>query len=248
MAGESTSKWMIIGTWVIAISTLVSVFITSNKMEQQVDELKKSNDLEWRPKLYVDHLKESYNFWYILMDKNKVDTITIAFDSMNINKSEFLNVEYLSAKFLRDVKLKNKGKLPLFVKSIVSSTITDYEWEQNYYKDPKRLVQHLIRSIEKNTIDRDFIIEPDSFKVLNGLGYGRTIPKDKFLSRLKSKDSFIFYTYTYVQYEDVFENKYDCIYMLAGTFNFDIIGDYIHVSDTIRNVYLEKFQWDVYFK
>jgi hypothetical protein len=245
---DNNPKWMLITNEIIAIAgvlaalgAIATAIISGIYFQIQTDEMKKATQLEWRPYLNLDIESPKFSFYHVLGNEINDSTKAIPLDLITIDEPKYKDYKYLFFKFDFGYKCKNTGKTPLRIRRNIFSAFTENDWNQIYNKSEIALVDS-IRAI-KNTIvfSADYVIPPDSASLIT---QNKTINKIFTKSDLNAIDnSFRMYSYWYIEYEDMMDNKYNLLLIYCNAF--EVSFEQKRLQFLFRGTSLEKLRWDI---
>ncbi len=240
------NTWLVWGTWMLVIISGISVWITKSKMEDQVGEIRKSTERQWRPSavLYSD----SYEFdsWYLAGETEDIKSmIRLPLSEVKLGSSKWFGVKYFSFVTPRKLWLKNLGESPLRITNRVFSAISQEEWKVYYEKSAERLLERIMPELSPPEIET--IVLPGDSLFFDEKAIMRQVLKVVFESHV-ADGSIVVYPYSYIEYENVFDathKKYNVILLRTGGLplwgRFQVtqvvikVRDQVHVCSTTRN-------------
>ncbi|MCX6835937.1 MAG: hypothetical protein NTW07_12590 [candidate division Zixibacteria bacterium] len=230
---------------------------TLELMKRQTEILTKESVRRFRPFPIINltNAGRAFPIYGILPPDGRKDTITIK----DINLVSHGSPEWDGRKTVALVvdnitfEIKNSGNSPLYITGRDIGGITHSEWFNKYNKSDEVVCR---MALEKSTFwhpDIDLLVMPDStVKVpLSQAMAVRTMNIETFDAYLSPDSSGLpFYVYLYLQYEDLYEETYDAMWMTTYIFDFQTKkndqGKYID-SVILKTPFREKMRWDILF-
>ncbi len=235
------------GTWALVLATLWMAQMTGQAMEDQVSELKKATELQWRPYLNIEHPYVRHDFIYTTGADWSSDTVGLGIDTIPFGSPLYNGVQRVRYSATRRARFWNSGLTPARITHMVSSVISKKEWFEKYGKSVAALVDTLYAQDEVKLWSTDYIVLPDStvdMPLQEGLV--RSMLKEDFEDYVRTDSMVITYPYTYVVYEDFFGHEYNAIYIQHLIQSVSLIADTPLFADTTVRTCLEQYRWDVH--
>jgi hypothetical protein len=235
-------NWMLVATWIIAFAGIGTAITSLVYYQKQIDEMRKATKLEWRPYLNIEFIEPSESFYYcgseISADSNKAYALT----KFKVTDPIFSSVKHLYYEQYYKVRYKNSGKTPLRIIQHNSGIFTEKEWSGFYQKSERVLLDSILAN-QKGEFAVDYIITPDtsidSHKTLK-----QVINIDyKGIDSTGADHNYIFYIYSFVEYEDYFGTKYNTLLILCLIYEDTIINGYLEFN--CKGSIIEKYRWDI---
>ena len=88
-------------------------------MQEQVKEMKKATNLDWRPFLHIMPDSVICSFQYSLLDEDSNKTVTRTFDEIAINSDSYRAVKEILIWSTFTAHLRNIGATPLLIKRML---------------------------------------------------------------------------------------------------------------------------------
>jgi hypothetical protein len=245
---ETDRSQLVRPTWVLAIVTILlfiigglSMMYTKKYMSEEVTELRRATELQWRPFLNISIDSVELGVGY---DLSNSDTIAIrSLDSIRIRSDAYLAVKRFLVEPSTSYDLYNSGATPLRLIRMRKKGISEKEWTDKYSKSCVKLKRDIEKRDDFDSLETDVIILPDStFHSKFGVTGLVKIPIDEYEHSIFENKRFIFYTYIYIEYKDFLDNDYNAIYIMHHTALIDTINGTPEFSHMVNG--LEQYRWD----
>lgn len=240
-----SNVWLVAGTWGLVMVGLVAVWISNQNISEQLAISRTSLQRQWRPYLTIRHEDHAYGFSYRLGETANHDTVSRQLDEIAITSDEYMAVRRVVYAIKRTLFYTNSGATPLRITRMLVSTLSEKEWVSEYGKSAEALVDSIVSRNLPEALETDlFILPRDSTPSRPGMGLGRTLSKSEFECARDSTHRLVLYPYTYVEYEDFFENRYNVLLVEFTIFDLTVVDDFCH-RPIVTNAGIEKYRWDI---
>jgi hypothetical protein len=237
-----TQKWLVIGTWIMAIASLLSIMAAIYFSSRQIDEMKKATQLEFRPYLVFMGGDCSYNFQWRLKDAKSAAIERVPIESLQVNSREYMAVTDVECSFNINHGMANTGRTPFHLIGKKISALTEDEWVNKLKKSENELVKKYCQNRSRH-LSVDLVWVPGDERGSGNSSDTIFINKDKFKNALDSGNEIIIYPYFYAEYADIFDNRYNFLYV--GCDIFKIESNFEGIKLTRGPTLMEKYRWDV---
>ncbi len=246
MTEKSSTNMLIIGTWVIAVSTVISVWLTSSNMADQTAQFERATELQWRPYLTLEQRDMTFNMELFLAETAESDSGTFRkLEEVAMHSTEFMAVKKVKYGFPRSALYRNIGATPMRITATVFSVLTETEWLETYEKDPNQFVKDLQQWKFDFKAETDLVIlAGDSMPSPLQGQVQRFMSKSEFVELEEEDDPLIAYPYAYIEYDDFLGNSYNTLQMFHEFIPIGIVDDFAEFPDSGRGG-LELYRWDV---
>jgi len=246
-----TNRLLVYGTWALVAVTIIIGLLTCDKMGNQVDEMKRATELEWRPFLNIKINGSHQEFYYCLNDSINMSDEWRDLKNINIDTDEYKAVRWLIVENYVSREYWNSGKTPLRITYDRVKSISQEMWLNTFKKDASALMRYVSKLPDDDSCDTDVVILPgDSIRIPNdtlnssmkktGM-YGINI-KDYEKYRDIDGEMYI-YPYVYTEYEDFFGHKYNAIIICLLKYKFNETDGII--TPALEFPTIEVYDWDV---
>lgn len=239
---------LVIGTWVLVLGSLLSTWLVKNSMDEQVSELKKATELQWRPFLHIEHIERKYHLRYSLGANFSTSTVSKSFDSLKISSTEFMAVRDVEYVVPSRVRLHNLGTTPLNIFFFAKGSMTKKEWFNDLGRSPEKLVSTYFpkpKNYESDTSRIDIVILPDSSKKTPEYYSPKKIDIKSFMKLLKEEKEVILYNITYIEYEDFYNNSYNTLLVEHIRIPLSVENELVKFGDSLLSYIHEVYRWDI---
>lgn len=238
--------FLVLGTWALVIVTLYSTCMVKKSYENQNYELQKATKLQWRPFLNIMHSNQNITLNFNHGESFESDTISSLFSETPLSSPQYISVQSVRFHATRNITYINTGSTPLHINAVLSSALSQDEWENKYHESVEEMVNDIRNYEEFKSYETDVIINPsDTFYSDTKRGFVRRMPISKFEKYLAIDSNTVFYPYTYVEYSDYFGNSYNTFLMQALIVSFGVMGDTLKLLESGGEPILERYRWDV---
>jgi hypothetical protein len=235
--------WMLIGTWIIAVSAVATTIISAIYYQKQVNEMRMATKLEWRPYLNVEYIDRNYKFRYLFTSTRSDSMMPVPMFNLKTTDPSFKDLKGLYLRIAFKTKYRNRGKTPLRVMRHVDGLLTSKQWENVYQKSELRLMDSVLVFAKDYTNDIDLIIQPDTNIASWNENYLSIIFNPDEIDILKTPKQNTIYLYSFVEYEDFLGNKYNTLFVEYNSFAPQIDSGYLQYSN--YKIGIEKYRMDI---
>lgn len=242
---DKATLFLVLGTWGLVIISSISTALLKCDSEKQLREAKKATELTWRPFLIIEYNEPQYGMSFRLGETAEEDTLIRGFEEISLDSPEYLAVKTVGYVSRRKTCYKNTGATPLRITHELVSTISQFQWEQTYSKSPEKLINDIHTFSEYKSLETDVIIMPADSSVSNKFkGISRRMDKKLFEQYIFKDSTVILYPYIYVEYEDLFNHKYNAFLIENLILKFNIQNNIIGEPEPPMGK-IEKYRWDI---
>jgi hypothetical protein len=230
---------IVLGTWVIALVSLFSSCSVKDYMHKQIEEMKRSTNLQYRPFASVVTEERTCSINYKFRDYSK------SIEEVEIGSPEYDSAIFVSIDYERQVTLENKGSTPLWLKSkVLASAMLENEWLKKYNGSEYVLIDSIRAGSYYDTVDVDIVIEPGGSDPFSSA----VIPKFMSVEQLEhirdGDHRLVLYPYVYFEYKDFTEHIYNIIRIDYVIFNISAIENKAHIKTT-QELGKKRLAWDI---
>lgn len=236
---------LVVGTWALVYTSILNTNSVKDAMDEQVEELRKSTQLQWRPYLHLKQTAPIVKLSFGVINQSETAILLKSLQSLNLSSNEFVAVESFHYSIPTSVTYYNSGATPLNITLSFKTLLTKNEWFNTFDKSPEKFVSSIPnnQNIEKDIVD--LVILPDSSFSSTKDKFTASIDINEFLDLLKHDSEIVLYNCTYIEYEDFFENRYNALMIRHIKVPLKIENGIVHYKEKASPLMLEVYRWDV---
>ena len=217
------------------------------KTADQVDQMKKATELNWRPFLDINPRNEAIAVGALCGESDTSALQPLDIQTVGLNTVEYMALRYIGFVAKTDFTFRNTGKTPLRFLRNKFYTLSLVDWENEFHKSPDSLAAYLRDGC--GVYETDVVILPESTFASNGGFLSKAkLGKAAFEKERAKKEKerrLVFYYAYYLEYEDFFDHTYNLLFMRFFPFRFDIRNDSIFFDEDIQGG-IERYRWDIW--
>lgn len=226
------------------VSILAMVF-TCNRMDQQVEEMKRNTELEFRPLLLIEQQLDGWDVSYMTYTPNEHESqYTVhTLDTLPIESPEFDVFKNAAVYLSFTIKRRNTGKYPLWIKKQKVEMLTYDKWIDTLGKSHDELVERLLMKSKDDLADVDRVIFSGDSATFHSAA-AMPIPIERFIELVKIDSSVVVYLATYIEYCDYAKRRYNTLRIDGFAIGFDKEQGKLKLKPPPLASHLEKYVFD----